>query len=153
METEDRAYKLKRCLRKIDHLIWKTNEVILKETGLTHAELNVLFTVYHYSKRNTESPTASKLAEMLEVTIPAVMHKLTVLEKEEYIVRDYSKEDRRKRFITITDKWLDVVKKLDTHEEMIINEFLLTLAGQGKVLVEVLDDFAKYLEGETEKYV
>lgn len=153
METEDRAYKLTRSLRKIDHSIWKTNDSILKGTGLSHSEIDVLFTVYHYNRHNSDAITASKVANLMDVTLPAIMHKLTILENEGYVVRSSSEVDKRKKFINITSKWLNIIKEIDNHEEGIITDFLETLPGKGEMLARVLDDFAKYLEGILEKNV
>jgi len=63
METKDRAYQLSRTLRRIDHDIWKTNSAILKEAGLTRTEIDIMFTIYHYNKHNSEEVSASKIAD------------------------------------------------------------------------------------------
>ena len=151
MEIKDRAYQLSRTFRRIDHGIWKTNSAILKETGLTRTEIDVMFTIYHYNKHNKEEVSASKIADLMEVTIAAVMHKLSDLENEGYIKRVSSKTDKRTKFVSITSKWLDIIKKLDKHEEDIIMNFLETLPKKGEHLERVLKDFLKYLEGVVEK--
>ncbi|MBQ8510757.1 MAG: winged helix-turn-helix transcriptional regulator [Clostridia bacterium] len=54
--------------------------------------------------------TPVMIAELLDVSKPMVTAHITVLEKKGYIVREYSKDDRRSFYVIPTDKARELVK-------------------------------------------
>lgn len=153
MQKEELAYKLVRSLRRVNHNLWRINDAVFDKTGLTRSEVDVLFTIFHYNKNKDERITASKIAEIMEVTLPAIMHKLTDLEGKNYVSRECSVKDKRRKFVNITEKWMDVIKEIDKIEENKTMKFMDGLPNKGVNFVEVLSDFANYLEGDKENNV
>ncbi len=50
------------------------------------------------------------IAELLKVSKPMITHHITVLENKGYIVREYSKEDKRSFYVIPTEKAKELVK-------------------------------------------
>ena len=54
--------------------------------------------------------TPLMIAELLEVSKPMITNHITVLEKKGYIIREYSKEDKRSFYVIPTEKAKELVK-------------------------------------------
>ena len=54
--------------------------------------------------------TPLMIAELLEVSKPMITNHITVLENKGYIVREYSKEDKRSFYVIPTEKAKELVK-------------------------------------------
>ena len=81
--------------------------------------------------------TPLMLAELLEVSKPMITNHITVLEKKGYVIREYSKEDKRSFYLMPTEKAKELVKV--TEKKM--NKYLQQIENSlGK------DDFDKLLQ-------
>ena len=56
-----------------------------------------------------DGATPSQLASHMEISLPTVSQKLTILENQGFIEREVSKEDRRKTNIHVTEKGHEVI--------------------------------------------
>ena len=96
--------------------------------------------------------TPSMLAQKLEIALPTVSRKLSVLEKQELIQREVSPEDRRKTFVYATEKGKQLL-----HEDY--QRFIAAFSDAGaelgddkvELLSQLLEEFSGYLEKEIQK--
>lgn len=80
----------------------------LKPFDLTHAQLNVLYTLYEY---DPEPVSASELKKRILVNNPDVTRLLDRLVKKEYVQRETCPENRRKINILLTDSGRTLFEK------------------------------------------
>lgn len=85
---------------------------MIKETG-SMAELTYHSMLYINVISITPNCTASRLAEMLGLSKPAVTMKLQELERHGYIQRQRSEIDRRVSYIILTEKMQQALQQYD----------------------------------------
>lgn len=91
--------------------------------------------------------TPIMIAELLEVTKPMVANHIAILEKKGYIIKDYSKKDKRSFFVIPTEKAYSLVqdaeaklnKKLKNLEEKLGND-------KFDELIDLLKNAKEFLE-------
>ncbi len=69
--------------------------------------------LYLYIIALTEDCTASRIAEMLGVSLPAVTKRLNALEERGLISRTRSEEDGRVKTVTVSERGGDLMKRAD----------------------------------------
>ena len=89
--------KLNYSLRKA----FRLNRTLQMKCYQSSGDLRLLRVIAHHSDGGL---TPSQLAEKLEIALPTVSRKLSVLEKQELIQRQTSPDDRRKTFVYPTEK-------------------------------------------------
>lgn len=89
--------KLNYSLRKA----FRLNRTLQMKCYQSSGDLRLLRVIDHHSDGGL---TPSQLAEKLEIALPTVSRKLSVLEKQELIQRQTSPDDRRKTFVYPTEK-------------------------------------------------
>ena len=137
--------KLHASLRKAGRL----NRTLQMKCYQSSGDLRLLRMIAHL---DSEGLTPSMMAQRLEIALPTVSRKLSVLEKQELIQRKVSPEDRRKTFVYATEKGRALL-----HEDY--QRFIAAFSeaganlGEDKVelLSQLLEEFSGYLEKEIQK--
>ncbi|GAB6092759.1 MarR family winged helix-turn-helix transcriptional regulator [Furfurilactobacillus curtus] len=84
-----------------------------REYGLSHEQWLILEAIEEHDRW-----LLADLADMLHVTRPAVSSKISVLVRMSLIEQQEDPEDRRKKFLKLTDKGRKILKKLrDIHAQ------------------------------------
>jgi len=104
-------------LDDINYLIWRIfkfwqrgRQKLLGEFGLTSSQMELLVTIYHISKHNTEV-TQILLSQKTEIDPMTTSTILRNLQKKGLINRRYSTIDTRARIVEITDKGTHLLEK------------------------------------------
>ena len=137
--------KLNASLRKASRL----NRMLQMKCYQCSGDLRLLRVVAHHQD---DGLTPSVLAEKLEIALPTVSRKLSVLEKQELIERKVSVDDRRKTFVYATEKGKTLL-----HQDY--QRFITAFSDAGEKLGEektellysLLEEFSGYLEQEIQK--
>lgn len=82
---------------------------ILKESGITHAQLNIL---YHLTKEHPETLTPGELKERVIVTSPDMTRLLDRLVDKQLVNRKPCLDNRRKVDVSITKKGLKLFERV-----------------------------------------
>lgn len=88
----------------INHLIKHMQCIPFDILELTGQESSIL--LYVFKNKNC---TVTEIAEYFDVTLPAVMHRLSSLEKNGYIERFENENDKRVKYIGITEKGEQII--------------------------------------------
>ena len=137
--------KLHTSLRKAGRL----NRMLQMKCYQSIGDLRLLRMVAHH---DSDGLTPSMLAQKLEIALPTVSRKLSVLEKQDLIQRKVSPDDRRKTFVYATEKGKELL-----HEDY--QRFLAAFSDAGEklgedkieLLSQLLEEFSGYLEEEIQK--
>lgn len=90
--------------------------------------------------------TPLMIAELLEVSKPMITAHITVLEKKGYILKEYSKEDRRSFYVIPTDKARDLVEKTAEKMRSYLSQIETSLGEENfEILLEILNNTNKIL--------
>lgn len=97
--------------------------------------------------------TPVMIAELLEVSKPMITNHITVLEKKGYILKEYSKEDKRSFYVIPTDKAKDLVKVTEKKMNNYLHQ-IENFLGVEKFdkLLEILIDTNKILKKQINKF-
>lgn len=127
----------------------RLNRILQMKCYQGSGDLRLLLMISHHDKNGL---TPSILAEKLEVALPTVSRKLSMLEKQELIYRKASSEDRRKTFVYATDKGRKI---LHDNYKRFITAFSTAAEKLGEekaaLLSRLLDEFSGYIEEEIQK--
>ncbi len=137
--------QLNSALRKTSRL----NRMLQMKCYHSSGDLRMLRIIAHHSD---EGLTPSTLAAKLEIALPTVSRKLSVLEKQDLIERKPSQTDRRKTFVFATEKGKELLR-----EDYL--QFIAAFSNAGEKLGEtkteqlwlLLEEFSAYLEQEIQK--
>ena len=127
----------------------RLNRTLQMKCYQSSGDLRLLRLIAHHDK---DGLTPSMLAQKLEIALPTVSRKLSVLEKQELIFRRVSPEDRRKTFVYATEKGKELL-----HEDY--QQFITAFSAAGEklgelktvLLSQLLEEFSSYLEEEIQK--
>lgn len=96
--------------------------------------------------------TPIMIAELLEVSKPMITNHITVLENKGYIIREYSKEDKRSFYVIPTEKAKELVKVTEKKMSKYLKQIENSLGKENfEKLLQMLTDTNKILkniEGE-----
>lgn len=96
--------------------------------------------------------TSLMIAELLEVSKPMITNHITVLENKGYIIREYSKEDKRSFYVIPTEKAKELVKATEKKMSKYLKQIENYLGKENfNKLLQMLTDTNKILkniEGE-----
>ena len=96
--------------------------------------------------------TPVMIAELLEVSKPMITNHITVLEKQGYIIREYSKEDKRSFYVIPTEKAKGLVKVTEKKMNKYLQQIEESLGKENfDKLLQMLENTNKILkniEGE-----
>lgn len=134
--------QLNTAVRKMSRL----NRMLQMKCYQCSGDLRLVRIIAHHEE---EGITPSILAEKLEIALPTVSRKLSVLEKQELIERKVSTTDRRKTYVYTTEKGMALVQE---DYRRFINSFssVCEKLGEEKTgrLAELLEEAALYLDEE-----
>lgn len=141
----NKVEQLNAAVRKVSRL----NRMLQMKCYQSSGDLRLLRVVAHHQ---ADGLTPSILAQKLEIALPTVSRKLSVLEKQELIERIVSSDDRRKTFVYATEKGRELL-----HEDY--QRFITCFMNAGEKLGEektdllcsLLQEFSGYLEKEIQK--
>ena len=96
--------------------------------------------------------TPLMIAELLEVSKPMITNHITVLENKGYIIREYSKEDKRSFYLIPTEKAKELVEVTEKKMSKYLQQIEKSLGNENfDKLLQMLTDTNKILkniEGE-----
>ncbi len=134
--------QLNAAMRKVSRL----NRVLQMKCYQCSGDLRLLRIIAHHEN---DGVTPSILAEKLEIALPTVSRKLSVLEKQELIERKVSTADRRKTYVYTTEKGRRLIRE---DYRRFINSFssVCEKLGEekGERLIAMLEEAALYLDEE-----
>lgn len=139
--VENTFFNIRKIMRKSHYLQMKSYQCA--------GDLRLLRMIsYHYA----DGTTPSQLAQHMDVTLPTMSQKLTILENLGFIERINSTFDRRKTFVHITDEgkkiadesYQSFVDKISRASEKIGEEKI-------RQLNELLEELLENLEEEIQK--
>ena len=91
--------------------------------------------------------TPLMIAEFLEVSKPMITNHITVLENKGYIVREYSKEDKRSFYVIPTEKAKELVKVTEKKMNKYLQQIENSLGKENfDKLLQMLTDTNKILK-------
>ncbi len=123
-----RAQNLERSLQDLR----RTGIYKHKKYDLSDADITLLFSVW-FGDEDGIKP--SSIARRLQVTLPAITHKMNNLVEQGYLTRRDSKQDQRVSYVLLTKKGLDFVNSIK-HEYY--NKQLNLISRLGERDVEIL---------------
>ena len=141
VEIIQRADELEKALHSI------RNTKFNRETipGLKHSES--FFLLLLSSLANDKPITPSVVAEKLDVTMAAITHHINSLEKQGYVTRTSSTDDRRVWFIGLTTEGKEKIKIIKKNHRNKLNQLIDFLGDKDSAkliyLVEKLSEFFK----------
>lgn len=118
---------------------------ILKRYNLTRMEFDILNCIY-FSSLTNKQVKASSLAKYFEVSIPAVMHKLDVLETRGMVIKSTDTLDKRIKYYTLTAETKTELEELFHHRKRRGEQFFEALGEEKEHLSRILDITLKFLE-------
>lgn len=136
------AFTLDQHLRKIRTLAENKYDNLLKKLGISLQEFKILTYLYTYEGKIT----ASKLAQIYEVTIAAIMHKTQSLEEKGLIEKKYDELDNRKKYFLLTAKGKQLCDENFYNLEEYINKLIMFLGDNGIKFGEILEEIIQYME-------
>lgn len=116
----------------------------IRKNGVTLSmtEVHVLEAI-----RNVGIPIMSQVAKKLRVTMGTLSTSINILVKKGFVLRKKIDSDKRKVFLTLTEKSLPVLKVHDTfHDEMITNVIKDLSIDKNTVLIESLKTLSDYFK-------
>ncbi len=89
----------------------------------------------------------SKLAKEMKVTLAAVTQQLKALEEHGYVERRLSKSDRRRMYVSITEKGFELFESMRSERIKFMSGLINYLGEEdGKKLVELMTKAINYIE-------
>lgn len=114
-----------------------------KDLPIRPSEMGVLNII----TKNKDKYTPVMIAELLEVSKPMITTHINVLEKKGYILKEFSKEDKRSFYVIPTDKAKDLVKVTERKMSNYLNQIEKALGEDAfNKLLEILTDTNKILK-------
>lgn len=123
---------------------------LLANVEITKIEYAIL--VYILRKKEIgEMVTASELAEEYHVSIPAIMHKLEILERDKYVKRTVYEKDKRIKHYAITERAINLCEGIRKEFDQRIVCYLDFLGKEDVAHLErLLDNTLKYMEEQND---
>lgn len=91
--------------------------------------------------------TPLMIAEFLEVSKPMITTHITILEKKGYILREYSKNDKRSFYVIPTEKAKDLVKVTEKKMSKYLQQIENSLGKENfDILLQILTDTNRILK-------
>ena|SRR5690606_27977484 len=124
--------------------ILSIEERTLKERGVTLSmtEVHVLEAI-----KNTNNPTMSAVARKLRITVGTLSTAINILVRKKHVYRYTDEKDRRKVYLKLTERALEVLRIHDEfHDEMIEAIFKDLQIDKDEVLMKSLENITKYFK-------
>lgn len=109
----DFGYQLKR----IDDLMHKDANKMLEKEGVTFSQHHVLV---YLIKKDDKTATLKEIEKFFKVSQASMAGVVKRLEEKEFVKSFYKENDKRIKYVSLTDKGIKVVKK--SHEHMLEKE-------------------------------
>lgn len=138
------------------HEAWKglcrKKKINVFDGQLYRSEFFLLVTVEEYCESNEKGIKPSELAEMLDLSLPAVSKQIKAVEDKGYIERRYCTDDKRMVYITISPKGKELLDKGKEERNREI-EMLIEHMGEEKVkeFISLAKDVSAFFNGKEEK--
>ena len=114
--SDDKNLAIYQELKVVIKRLRNIHEMVFKEQNLTPIEGMICYSLYKFQCEN-KIISISEIAKNNDVTIPAIMHKLTNLEKKGLIYKYSLDDDKRTKYIRLTDlaiqSFEQTIKKFD----------------------------------------
>lgn len=107
-EIEKLVINLKEFYRLLSHIGSHKSLSLLYESQLTMPQIITLHYVFH-----CERVSISAISETLQLSLGATSHLVDKLVRKGYLSRDENPEDRRVRYISITEMGADFITRLN----------------------------------------
>lgn len=132
--------KVNDLLEEFYKLFYKTEDMALKRgiKCLTHTELHIIESVGH------ESLTMNELADRLGITMGTATVAASKLSEKGFLNRERSQNDRRKVFVSLTDKGIKALAYHNSYHKMIMSSITENI--KGKDLEHFISVFEAILE-------
>lgn len=132
--------KVNDLLEEFYKLFYKTEDMALKRgiKCLTHTELHIIESVGH------ESLTMNELADRLGITMGTATVAASKLSEKGFLNRERSQSDRRKVFVSLTDKGIKALAYHNSYHKMIMSSITENI--KGKDLDHFISVFEAILE-------
>lgn len=109
-----------------------------KFPDLSQQEVRLLMSIFVIRNRG-ENVSAGSLAKEFGITIAAVMHKLDVLERKNYIIRKSDESDKRKKYIYLSGSLYDICNEYQRERQKKIKEIITKLGiNDTQALIRIL---------------
>ncbi len=119
-----------------------------KKLGISPQEAKLLMSIY-FLRTKGEKVTASLLSEQYNITISAVMHKLSVLENEGFIYRVEDANDKRVKYIRLSEETFSKCKDMHEKKKQELNNFLEFIGEEdSNKLIEIFAKILNYIESK-----
>lgn len=122
----------------------KFNDNRQNSTNISHADRHILWLIYNM---NSGKPVmASEIAKKLDVTMAAVTHSTSSLEKQKYIVKNISPIDKRVTYIKITLKGKLIIRQMKRKFFKKIKELIEHLGEKDtQKLISIIEKLTKFV--------
>ena len=134
--------QLDACMRRV----FRLSRFMQMKCYQSSGDLRLLRIINHHEK---DGITPSILAEKLEIALPTVSRKLSVLENQELIERKNDTKDRRKTYVYATEKGRQLIHQ---DYQRFIGRFASVCEKLGEektdTLTKLLEEAAVYLDEE-----
>ncbi|MDO6563573.1 MarR family transcriptional regulator [Amphritea sp. 1_MG-2023] len=141
MENSQKALVL---LRQIIRSTDMQDKEISRGTGVTPPQLMVMQTLREYTQL-----TSGELAKEMVLTQATITSILDRLEKKELIARERGKEDKRKVWVSLTDKGVELMKGAPTtQQDIFVRSFEDMQNWEQSMVVSSLERIAFMLNAE-----
>lgn len=113
-----------------------------------HFTLRMLYTINEGKK-----VMPSQLAKKMELSLPAITHQLKALEKHGYVMRQMSKTDRRRVYVSITSEGRALFERIKKEHQELMFGLIEYLGEEDSLkLVELVSKLVEYIKcRKTEK--
>lgn len=141
--------KVNDLLEEFYKLFYKTEDMALKRgiKCLTHTELHIIESVGH------ESLTMNELAERLGITMGTATVAASKLSEKGFLNRERSQNDRRKVFISLTDKGIKALAYHNSYHKMIMSSITEHIKGKDlDHFISVFEDILEALRSKTDYF-
>lgn len=153
MSILNKTSKFETSRHKIKSLMREYLYCDLISTNLSKQEIGIVMYIYREMK-NDKLITASSIAQEMNVTIAAIMHKLSRIEELGYLKREEDTNDKRIKYLRLEEGFLEKCELLNQyHEAMIENYFAYLGKDDEAALFRIMEKTICYLEEKNDKTI
>ncbi|NCO65479.1 MAG: hypothetical protein COW32_07940 [Candidatus Aquicultor secundus] len=138
-----------RELQSAMNMFRRTNFITKDNSGLRHSEKYFMWLLATLNKGAPVMP--SEAAKELNVTLAAITHYINSLEKQGYVTRSSSPEDRRVVFVSLSDKGAEMVAAMrEKHSEKIYGLVEYLGDKDSSELIALMTKISKYVKKKSD---
>ncbi|MDE5714873.1 MAG: MarR family transcriptional regulator [Anaeroplasmataceae bacterium] len=121
--------------------------VPLQKANLTKIEFEILNHIFLLSQKNI-LVRATDLANDFHVSLPAILHKLDILEQKNYVFRRVDEQDKRIKYYDLTDITSKNYENLYQEYNKKMEDYFKSLGEEKEHLIRILDLTIQFMEDE-----